>query len=86
MLRSLLIIDDTYQVMQKAYYSIKRTLFYHNGPYYYVELPNGYIVNDAALLCVFRSWRSVKLDIESVTVSTSFGLGGNFFIYKTYLM
>ena len=80
---SLLITDDAYEVIQKTYFSIKRALFYHNGPYYYVIQPNDYILSSAALLCAFNSRRSVKLDIESLTVSTSFGLGGNFYYYNT---
>ena len=75
---ALLIVDGDHQVTEKAYVSINRTLFYHNGPYGYIKYPNGYIMTMAAILCSFGSPRSINIDIESVTVSTTFGLGGNF--------
>ena len=80
---ALLIVDVDYQVTEKAYVSIKRTLFYHNGPYGYIKYPNGYIMTMAAILCFFGSPRSINIDIESVTVSTTFGLGGNFLFANT---
>ena len=76
---SLAIVDYGYKGLQNARVSISRTLFYHNGPYLNVVHPNGYVTSAPSLLCTFSSPRAVKLDIENVTISTTFGLGGNFF-------
>ena len=43
----------------------------------------GYVISIAALMCVFRSRRSVEFDVENVTVSTTFGLGASFFFADT---
>ena len=80
---SLIITDSGDKVTQNAYVSIRRTLFYHNGPYLNVRQPNGYVLSSASLFCGFLSPRAVKLDIENVTISTTFGLGGNFYFYYT---
>ena len=81
---SLLITDDPVIMMQKAYVSIKRTLFHHNGPFENVALPpTGYMLSSAALFCGSNSQRPINIDIESVTVSTSFGLGSNFYFFNT---
>ena len=74
---SLAITDD--QGLQNVHVSIGRTLFYHNGPYLDVVESDSYITNNPSLLCFFSSLRAVKLDMENVTISTTFGLGGNFF-------
>ena len=81
---SLLIYDSEYQVTEKVHVSISRTLFYHNGPYGYFKNSNSYVVTNAAIVCYFSSPRPVKLDVESVTVSTTFGLGGNFLFANTH--
>ena len=82
---SLAIID--YTGLQNVHVSIRRTLFYHNGPYLDVVESDSYITNNPSLLCLFSSFsspRAVKLDIENVTISTTFGLGGNFFFFPTF--
>ena len=81
---SLLIYDSEYPVTEKVHVSISRTLFYHNGPYRYFKNSNSYVMSSAAILCYFRSPRPVKLDVESVTVSTTLGLGGNFLFANTH--
>ena len=81
---SLVIVNEVSDESYKnRYVSLKNTLFYHNGPYdFYQKSPGGVMISSAAL-CVFlrfSSPQSVTLDIDNVTVSTTVGLGGYFFI------
>ena len=71
----LLIIDEYQEEIQAANVSITRTLFYHNGLYY---------SDSAALYCKFNSSRSLKFQMDNVTISTSLGLGGYFLSYKGF--
>ena len=80
---ALTIAEAQHQVIQKAYVSISRTLFYHNGVYNYVGQPPSYVLSSAALLCRFTSQRPIEVDIDSITVSNSLGLGCNFFMFNT---
>ena len=79
-LRANLIIFDvhnSYDIIQNHYVSIKRTLFYHNGPYHYNVSTGSNVpvsTGSAALVCYFGSPQSVQVYMDNLTVSTSFAL------------
>ena len=63
--------------------SLRNTLFYHNGPYdFYQKIPGGFILSSAALCVSFsiNFLKSVTFYTDNVTVSTTVGLGGYFFV------
>ena len=75
---SLAIVNGKHDAMQSAYVSISGTLFYQNGVSVYTK-QSGIIANIAALSCILSEWQVVEFYLENSTVSTSFGLGGNFY-------
>ena len=79
---SLLIMDAENSTMQNATIIIIRTLFYHNGPTTcncttdQLDIINSPKSLSASLICLLTEQEVVKLYVENLTVSTSFGLGG----------
>ena len=72
---SLQITNEIY-TLQDTTVIISGTLFYYNGALYYGNSAL-YYTNSATLVCVLSS-PQVQLLMHNVTISTSFGLGGNF--------
>ena len=70
-------IDGEHKIIQNAVVSITSSLFYQNGMSDYTKqfLP---IPFSATIHCSLTTLQIVKIYIENSTVSTSFGLGGNF--------
>ena len=78
---TLLINDGEYTGMQNSHVSIRGTLFYHNAVPYVKQGDN--VLSSATLFCKFSLKRPVQVYIENSTVSSSFGLGGNFLFSNT---
>ena len=76
-----LVITNVYDGMQEANVSIRMSVFYHNGPYPHVKQTKRFTLSNAAFLCALVSSKSVELKMENVTISTTFGLGGNFYSF-----
>ena len=79
---SLFITDGERETIQNVFISITGTLFYQNGISGYAEqaLP---VPTSATLNCILTTLQEIKLQIQNLTVSTSFGLGGNFIFHET---
>ena len=74
---SLIINDAADTALQNIFVSIIKTLFYHNG-YVGQRLINFDSLANAACVCLLNNRQVVKIYIEDLTVSTSFGLGSSF--------
>ena len=74
---SLFISDGERKTIQNVVVSITSSLFYQNGIADYTKqfLP---IPFSATISCTLTTLQVLKMYIENTTVSTSFGLGGNF--------
>ena len=74
---SLAIVEGEHDALQNLNVSISGTSFYQNGVVGYAKEPSR-ISFGATLFCLLTTQKTVKFHIKDSTISTSFGLGGNF--------